>query len=211
MERKLDLIYPTPIASMETGRIDLCQKYKTLIINLMSEEDRQTLSFRGFYSTPDNLHERPEFKELFDFIDSENKKFFDEVLYIDPSHLRMQNMWSNTYGNKLKHHVHYHPNAYFSGVFYLDLPTGEDTDPGVLFFHDPRPAAVMQVADYKKESIINYRSWWYIPKVGLMVLFPSWMPHGTNSPVLKPGQNRMSLSWNYILTKASMHTMTLNH
>ena len=211
MTRTLDLIYPTPIASIDTGRDVICHYYSKLISASMTANDRAKLELEGFYTTDDDLHTRDEYKELFDLIESENKNFFKDILNINPDHLKMQNMWSNTYSNKTRHHVHQHPNAYFSGVFYLDLPSGPDTDPGKLFFHDPRPAASMQVADYTKETHLNYRSWWYTPKVGLMVLFPSWMPHGTDAPILKDGQKRMSLSWNYVLTTASIHTMKLNY
>jgi uncharacterized protein (TIGR02466 family) len=96
----------------------------------------------------------------------------------------------------------------WSGAFYLDVPA--DSDPGNLFFHDPRPAAAMQVANYTKDTPINYRTWWVTPKNARLVFFPSWLPHGTETPTLKDDEVRMSLSWNYTLTTCSTHTMGLN-
>lgn len=208
MDRKLDLLFSTPVAVIDTDREDLCDKYSALIKSSMIDSERAYLKKFGFYTTNDTLHLDPRFKELVDLIDTEAKKFHEEILGLDHSHLTMQNMWSNTYLDKTRHHIHQHPNAMWSGVFYLDIP--EESYAGDLFFHDPRPAASMQVANYKKDTQLNYRTWWVVPKKAKLIFFPSWLPHGTEAPSLKENEIRMSLSWNYVLTTCSTHTMGLN-
>jgi len=57
-----------------------------------------------------------------------------------------------------------------SGVYYIQLPQGTD----VINFEDPRPARMM---DFQMSCIVNDEYFAYNPKVGELLLFPSWLPH----------------------------------
>lgn len=76
--------------------------------------------------------------------------------------------------------VHTHPNCHFSGVYYLDessereitMATGVQVHPGDIEFVDTRGVNGMQ------KKPLNFGSSFRItPKPGLMLVFPSWLPH----------------------------------
>ena len=160
--------------------------------------------------TTDDLHLKPEFNELISLIDNEVREFFTHELGLDPDDLVMQCMWSNIQLDGCRHHAHVHPNSFYSGSLYLDIPVSDNADPGAIFFIDPRPAKQMQHANYSKSHGLSMRSRGIKPETGMLVLFPSWLEHGTDICKVGPGKYRISLSFNYALTKASGYTMKLN-
>ena len=209
IDRRMDLIFPSPVAVVDTGAQDLCKRYADMIQSNFSEAQEAYLKKFSFISSADNLHKQPEYFDLVNLINNEVKLFVEEGIGISFDDLKLQNMWCNTHLSGSKHHIHWHPNAYLSGVIYLNIPTDPGTIPGDFFFVDPRPAAAMQIPDYKTETQISKQNWWYTPKTGLLIMFPSWLSHGTEPPVLLNGSKRICVSWNYILTKSSQHTMTI--
>ncbi|MEJ0047451.1 MAG: TIGR02466 family protein [Rhodospirillales bacterium] len=76
---------------------------------------------------------------------------------------------------------HNHPNATWSGVYYLTgVPEPADRQPnavpplaGKIEFFDPRPAAGMV---YAAESMLQRRCL-FTPRPGCMLVFPSWLQH----------------------------------
>jgi uncharacterized protein (TIGR02466 family) len=57
-----------------------------------------------------------------------------------------------------------------SGVYYIQLPQGTDE----ITFEDPRPARMM---DFQRSCLVSDEYFSHQPKVGELLLFPSWLPH----------------------------------
>jgi uncharacterized protein (TIGR02466 family) len=120
----------------------------------------------------------------------------------------MTGMWSNVQESGMMHHVHQHPNSFLSGVLYISIPECEN--PGRIHFTDPRQAKNMVYADFKKESCISSRTIWIKPTTGTLLLFPSWLEHGTEHFISNNKDDiRVSLSFNYRLTSCSYETMKI--
>jgi len=71
---------------------------------------------------------------------------------------------------------HVHPDAKVSGVYYVRVPSGQaggtrDQPGGSIIFADPRPRAHMNPTRNQISEIV------ITPKVGMMVLFPSYYEH----------------------------------
>ena len=207
--REVTPLFVTPIASARITGFDF-QQYADAVLATLSPGQLSDLAQIGITPTVDDLHLRPEFKELVELIDSEAREFFEMELGMSHDSLEMSCMWSNVQLDGCRHHAHIHPNSFYSGVIYLEIPPGEFVDPGVLFFVDPRPARLMQQADHNKFTVFTDRSYGFKPQTGLMLLFPSWLEHGTDVCRIGAGRHRISLSFNYTLTKASGRTMKLN-
>lgn len=83
------------------------------------------------------------------------------------------NTWVNIQnkGSVLKYHTH--PNSEVSGALYINV--GEDS--GKLTFRNPNPYAHFQ--KYVANTQFSNISTWIKPNNGDLILFPSWLEHGS--------------------------------
>ena len=94
--------------------------------------------------------------------------------------------------------AHTHPGAVWSGVYYVQTPS----DSGKIAFYDPRPQAnVLNIrynkAQSKKKEVLGRVN--YDPKVGRLLLFPSWLQHEVQpnlSELEGDDGDRISISFN---------------
>ena len=207
--REVTPLFITPVASARITGFDF-QQYANAVLASLSPGQLADLANINITPTVDDLHLRPEFKELVELIDGEARSFFESELGLTQDSLEMSGMWSNVQLDGCRHHAHIHPNSFYSGVIYLEIPQGDFIDPGIIFFVDPRPARLMQQADHNKHTVFSDRSYGFRPQTGLLLLFPSWLEHGTDICKIGAGKRRISLSFNYTLTKASGPTMKFN-
>jgi len=104
--------------------------------------------------------------------------------------------WANINRRGHANKRHSHPGCFLSGTYYVDVGAiGLKADSGGRFrFHDPRAAAsVMTPATVVgKDSKPEIH-----PEAGMMILFPSWMPHSVEH-YAGPG-TRISIAFNLAL------------
>jgi uncharacterized protein (TIGR02466 family) len=209
VERKVQNLFPTPVTIVNIQGVDF-KKYANLVLDSITQEQQLHLENYGIANTSDTLHKTPDFFDLYELINNETMMFFNDVLGLAPDDAYMSNMWSTVQTDRANHHTHQHPNSFYSGVIYLDIPEGPNIDPGWITFIDPRQAKNMSQPDYKKHNMLSDRSYGFKPQTGMLLLFPSWLEHGTQTCRINPTDRRISLSFNYALTKASGFTMKLN-
>lgn len=207
---EITLLFSTPVAKMHLKELDVISAASKLIVDNLTSFNYEELKQQNACTTNDNLHLRLEYQKLQRLIDNQARQFFDDYLGLDSSKVTMTCMWSNIQQNSFRHNTHQHPNSFYSGVVYLNIPTGDNIDPGNIFFIDPRYSKNMIVADYSKQNPLSDREWWYEPVTGMMLLFPSWLEHGTRICRIPKDQYRISLSFNYVLTSCSAQTMKFN-
>ena len=207
--RNIENLFPTPVTIINFNDMDF-SSYANKVLDALSPEEVKNMKARGIGTTSDDLHCQEEFKGLTELVHTESMNFFNDILGLDENDLTMTTMWSNIQLSQARHHIHQHPNSFYSGVLYLEIPQREEVDPGWLFFVDPRPAKNMWQADYKKSNQLSDRSYGFKPKTGTLLLFPSWLEHGTEVCILGDNERRISLSFNYALKQCSNHTMKLN-
>ena len=127
-------------------------------------------------------------KELFAMQDEIYKK---EYLTMKPV---CGNMWANINGPGNFNRPHLHPNALFSGVYWIKAPEKS----GNLMLYDPRPGA-HTIMPNRKEGKLPSQLWrevHYKPIAGRCIMFPAWLWHE-----VKPNQSndtRISVSFNFL-------------
>ena len=101
---------------------------------------------------------------------------------------RLSGAWSVKLSGDGFHVNHVHPEGWISSAFYVDVPDGTQEDPeqkGWIKFGEPP----FKVPGITHEHIVA-------PKAGRLVLFPSYMWHGT-LPIAK-GMTRMTLPFDAV-------------
>lgn len=203
---RVEVIFPT-LVGIEIIDKTLCKSATDEIKKMVSNNDVISDDAGLCISTPDNLDQRPEFAGLYRDITSKVNIYATEVLGLQENNLMCSGMWANIHNKYSKHHYHQHANSYISGVLFLDIP--ECKAPGEFVFVDPRNAKTMSYGDYKSGSEVANNTYCLMPKTGALLLFPSWLPHGTNPFIPDSDSKRYSLSFNYSLTSCSQPTMKI--
>ena len=104
-----------------------------------------------------------------------------EALRIRPDYEQNMHIWSSVHANGSFHSAHHHQDASISGILYITTPPGS----GAVVFNDPRG----QLPPFGKSLQI-------VPKVGELIMFPSWLVHSV-LPTMST-QSRISVSFNYL-------------
>jgi uncharacterized protein (TIGR02466 family) len=156
------------------------------------------------WCTRDDLQTLPEFRELCDIILDEVNKILDTLSIVREDHY-ISCMWANISQVGTAHIEHFHPNSFYSGVLYIQIPPGS----GKLFFTDPRTGPQMMQPSYSKPSPdLMGTDFSVAPEKGVMYVFPSWLPHGVDVSEHQPDSpERISLSFN-IMLKAKIELPT---
>ena len=189
-----DLLFATPVTEYDLD-LSICNDAKKILLQEV-EFDTYPLN----YCTKDDLNIRPEFADVRECIEQASRHYALEVLKVDFDTLSLTGMWANVHKNNFGHCIHQHPNSFFSGVVYIDVP--DDMKGGDLILVDPRQAKNMVYPNFIGESAISDRWMTYTPKTGKILLFPSWLEHGTNAYLSDSGSYRISMSFNYQLIKS---------
>ncbi|MEW1550530.1 putative 2OG-Fe(II) oxygenase [Streptomyces tsukubensis] len=98
--------------------------------------------------------------------------------------------WAVVYRRGGSHRQHTHHDSVFSGTYYIETG-GVGPSAGHLQLLDPRPAAVARGASPGVRAVKPYP--------GLLVAFPSWLPHSVKA-TLHGGGTRICVAWNAAFT-----------
>ena len=141
-------------------------------------------SVRGGTQTDGPLLSRiePEIRQLRTAIVEAVRRYVDQLPAPDPAHpllgprrdrrIRFSGSWSVRLAGGGRHSNHVHPQGWISSALYLVLPDisgDEPADAGWLVLGEPDAALGVDLPAHSKVK----------PRVGQLVLFPSWMWHGT--------------------------------
>ena len=130
----------------------------------------------------------PLIKELFNMQDEIYQK---EKLDMKPV---LGNMWANINYPGNYNRPHLHPNALFSGVYWVKVPPQS----GNFMVYDPRTGVQVTMPNRKKGALPSelWREVHYEPVAGRCIMFPAWLWHE-----VKPNESndiRISVSFNFL-------------
>lgn len=150
-------------------------------------EKKKKMGITSFYN--DNLVHNEDWKDAYDFILNMAGTMLSE--YHNVEGMKIANMWTTIYPDDAFVPEHIHACFSVSGVYYVKAPK----DCGNIVFRDPSwVAKTMNVWAGNKTFPHDGTTHSYTPEPGLMILFPSWLPHSTR-PNLS-GEDRIIVSFN---------------
>jgi uncharacterized protein (TIGR02466 family) len=106
---------------------------------------------------------------------------------------KILNLWVNINSYKDFNLRHSHPDSLISGTYYLQTPKNCGN---INFFNPCNYIEYSWKSDFFiKHNEYNSQKYFFIPKEGLLLLFPSWLSHEVE-PNLNKKINRISISFN---------------
>ena len=185
--------FPTIIYIKDLPNALQLNQYLEQKIIQWSQQDKgeQKTNAGGWHSTTD-MNKKEEFnpltKELFNM---QYEIYQKEHLSLKPV---LGNMWANINYPGCYNRPHVHPNALFSGVYWIKAPQKS----GNFMVYDPRPGVQMAMPDRKQKKLPSeyWREVHYEPRAGTAIMFPAWLWHE-----VKPNQSndiRISVSFNFL-------------
>ena len=146
---------------------------------------------KGWHSTTD-MHNKPEYSTLVTELFNMQKEIYDNE-HIDRQP-KLGNMWANINPPGGMNQPHIHPNALFSGVYYVK----SNSKSGRLKIYDPRPGSNMCMPMRKSGN--PGRDLWreanIEPIEGRIIMFPAWLWHSVEENI--SDDIRISVSFNFI-------------
>lgn len=208
MKPNISLLFPTPIGEFrfeDTEATD--HALRDLILAKEADEASQTYANAGGWHSKSDLLEWPDpsLKVLNGWIAEAGNNMISATLQmmkssgmrttLTPGTLKAK-AWANINRFGDYHRSHNHPDAIWSGVYYVDPGLDAPDKPlsGLLELPDPRPYANMVSAPgdpFGQKILIK-------PQSGLMVVFPSWYYHFVH-PYYAEG-TRISIAFNISMT-----------
>ena len=185
--------FPTIIYIKDIPNALQLNQYLEQKIIQWSQQDKgeQKTNAGGWHSTTD-MNKKEEYnpltKELFNM---QYEIYQKEHLSLKPV---LGNMWANINYPGCYNRPHVHPNALFSGVYWIKAPQKS----GNFMVYDPRPGVQMAMPDRKQKKLPSeyWREVHYEPRAGTAIMFPAWLWHE-----VKPNQSndiRISVSFNFL-------------
>ena len=162
------------------------------IIQWSKEDPGVAKTNRNAWHSTTDMQNRPEYRPLIDELFKMVNQVFEEEFLTRGAALG--NMWANINPPGGYNQPHVHPNAVFSGVYYVKAPPNS----GRLVCQDPRPGIQTCMPDRKKEQVPKHlwRDVRIEPKENRAIMFNSWLWHSVEPNM--SNETRISVSYNFI-------------
>ena len=193
-----ELLFPTPIYMKEFPDYKNLNKFLFKHIKAWAKEtpgEIKTNAGGGWHSSTD-MGNKPEYQVLVKALIAMVTDIFKDYGLEMPFFLG--NMWANINYPGSYNKTHVHPNATWSGAYYVKVPK----DAGCIWVEDPRPGPNLLMP--RRLTNLPRQLWRvvkYPPIEGQCIMFPAWVPHGVESNQSKEkGEKgwRVSVSFNFI-------------
>ena len=186
----IEKFFPTFVYAKD---VELDNNKLTQDIVNWSNQDKgvQKTNHKGWHSTTD-MGNKPEYQLLVTELLRMQKEIYDNE-HID-RYARLGNMWANINPPGGMNNPHVHPNALFSGVYYVK----SQPQSGRLKIYDPRPG-VQTNMPIRKPGNPGKDMWREVnlePIVGRIIMFPAWLWHSVEEN--RSNDIRISVSFNFI-------------
>lgn len=178
MNEKIVPLFSVPILyRYESNRV-LSDQEKNVIDSLEVDKSQNKLSVDRYVLNLPGLEHLKEFCQ--DAIDYYTK----EVVQVSDK-FYITNSWTTNNLKGISHNIHSHPNSIISGIFYFEAD--EDASQFIVVNESPIFKEFAFQYHYTGYSHFNSKSWGFPVKTGTLIVFPSWIKHGSgenlsNSP-----------------------------
>tara|TARA_R100001082_G_scaffold10890_1_gene5932 strand:- start:203 stop:781 length:579 start_codon:yes stop_codon:yes gene_type:complete len=186
----IEKFFPTIVYGKDV-QLDNNQLARDIINWSNQDKGVSKTNYKGWHSTTD-MAIKPEYSQLVSELNIMQKEIYDNE-HID-RHAKLGNMWANINPPGSMNMPHLHPNALFSGAYYIKTPLNS----GRLKVIDPRPG-VQTMMPVRKSGNPGKDFWReiHIEAVsGRIIMFPAWLWHSVEEN--KSNDIRISVSFNFI-------------
>ena len=187
-----ELFFPTAIYIAELQDLNLNPELEKNIIDWSNRDKGLSRTNIDGWHSQTNMNELPEYKKLIDVLYEAQRTIYEQE-HLD-SEPYLGNMWANINPPGGLNRAHMHPNALWSGVYYVKA----HPDSGHLKVDDPRAAASMSRPRQKSGPTPSrlWRETSFEPKAGRLIMFPAWLTHCVDPN--KSNDIRISVSFNFM-------------
>jgi len=198
------MLFPTIISKGKVDNDELLENLKKSVTDLKIKGEGEFSYEKEQFETWDNLHEKPEFKEVSDLILEVTNELLDQQGLIRDSHY-ISNMWATSTNRNFFHAMHGHPNCFMSGILYLNAPEGC----GKLAYMDPRPVTSVLQYNYTERNHYSSNRHYIKPGKGVILFWPHWLLHMVerHTDDFTGKEDRMMIAFN-IMVKADIKIKT---
>jgi uncharacterized protein (TIGR02466 family) len=191
-ERQLIQLFPSCLFTGRVPDLSLCDRVEAVVRTMQKEA--QGAKDETFFMTRDDIHTHPGLKELSDLALAESGRVLDFYKVKRQSHY-ITDMWGNITNPNHRHAMHIHPNCLLSGLVYITAPP----DCGPTQFSDPRPAARIIEPAVTEMNQFNSGQFLIAPEKGVMVLWPSFIPHAVERGKNRTHEDRIIVAFNVMI------------
>jgi uncharacterized protein (TIGR02466 family) len=136
-----------------------------------------------------DLLDRPQLKSLKEAILKEVDNFLvDMCKFQDDLEWKIISSWAVKHNKDDYHHMHWHPNSMWSGVYYVHIP---EESGWIQFFKDTKPTLSLGMSEY---TPWNSHYVEFMPKSGDLIMFPSTLTHNVVNN--ESEDKRLSIAFN---------------
>jgi uncharacterized protein (TIGR02466 family) len=170
MQKKMSNIFSTYILGYDNPNF---VEQNKMIIDLMGKEEFHPGDSQPFQTVDNHLEKRPEFAELFNWINDCLEDYRQTFVYNCDSFKPIL-AWINKATQEGQHNPHVHPMSFLSAVYYIS----DNCTP--TYFEDPKIQARSGWMVGSHSPAMS--SVWQCPsETGTLVIFPSYLSHYTES------------------------------
>jgi uncharacterized protein (TIGR02466 family) len=170
MNKKVAKIFPTYLLGYDNPNYVDQNKH---IIEVLDKEAFTPGPQQPWQTLDNHLESRSDFKEFFTWV-YECLEDYRRTFMYHCDEFKIVIAWANKANQAGAHNMHVHPNSFISGVYYVT------ENPTPTMFEDPRyqlRSGITVASHSQMESKVFEGP----SEAGLLVLFPSWLPHFTES------------------------------
>jgi hypothetical protein len=170
MTKKIVPLFSVPILyQLDSGR-----RLSTDELEIISLLDREPVP--NNFSKNRNILELPGLEQLKIFCQNAIDEYATDVCKVTDE-FYITNSWATKNLTATDHHQHTHPNSIFSGVFYFQA----EDNASPMTVHSKSPIFKNFALDYHYSgySMFNSNSWSFPVQTGTLIIFPSWLEHGS--------------------------------
>jgi len=143
-------------------------------LKIISETDREDVPNQ--FSKDRNILNLPGLENLKEFCQTAINTYAAEVCKVTDE-FYITNSWATKNETSVEHYRHIHPNSIFSGVFYFQAE--ENASPMTVHYKSPIFKNFALEYHYSGYSIFNSNDWSFPVRTGTLIIFPSWLEHGS--------------------------------
>ena len=193
-EKQTIKLFPFPVWMFAVDSQKAESLNREALVNIEKLRTAQPSARPGdHWQSRNDLQTLPEFESLCGVIKDSTRDIFQQQS-IQTDAFLITGLWVNIRPPGSDHPAHTHPNNYLSGTYYVQTPKGGDA----IAFRDPRVETNIIAPPTTQQTEYNARTVMVPVRSGMIVMFPSWLPHFV--PPNQGNTERISISFNVMFS-----------